>query len=248
MRIGSIHRFINTMAVKRAVADAKELQSTLYKDSGIFYAIEDSNVLLGRACIFGPKDTPYEDCPMLYNFELPNTFPFEPPKVTFLTCDGQTRFHPNMYKEGKVCLSILGTWQGEKWSSVMRLSTILVVLQSIMDTNPLKHEPGYAATNTDTHTLYAKYVEYKCICYILQCIEQYYNHQTFCIELAPFKTEMIDRIPRTLERLETRLRRLVEAGNLLSVGLPYGLSDTISYAQCLERVVKLKALQIPAHE
>jgi ubiquitin-protein ligase len=236
------------MAVKRAVADAKELQTTLYKDSGIFYAMEDSNVLFGRACIFGPKDTPYEDCPMLYNFEIPPSFPFDPPKVLFITTDGQTRFHPNMYKEGKVCLSILGTWAGEKWSSVMRLSTVLVTLQSLMDTNPLKHEPGYANTNTAMHTMYANFIEYKCISYILQCIETYIQTQRFSIELEPFKEEMVDRIPGTLDRLEIRLKALLEKGEHTFVGLPYGLSGTTSFMKSLDQVVKLKAVRNQTHQ
>ncbi len=233
------------MSVKRAVADAKELQTNVYRDSGIFYAIDDSNVLLGRACIFGPKDTPYEDCPMLYTFEIPLTFPFDPPKVTFITSDGHTRFHPNMYKDGKVCLSILGTWQGEKWSSVMRLSTILVTLQSLMDTNPLKHEPGFASTTTQTHISYANYVEFKCISYILSNIEYYYANNTFIDELKPFKEEMIERIPGTIYRLELRLKRLLENGEVSCIGLPYSLSDTISYTRCMDRVVKLKGLKPP---
>lgn len=236
------------MAVKRAVADAKELQSALYKDSGIFYAMEDTNVMYGRACIFGPKDTPYEDCPMLYNFEISDMFPFDPPKVTFITSDGHTRFHPNMYREGKVCLSILGTWQGEKWSSVMRLSTILVTLQSLMDTNPLKHEPGYASTNTTVHTLYAKCIEYRCIAYILNYIEHYTNYGIVSQELQPFKEEMIDRIPETLNRLETRLKILVEKGEETFAGLPYGLSDSTNYVKYLDRVVKLKASRNQFHQ
>jgi ubiquitin-conjugating enzyme E2 Z len=228
------------MSVKRAVADAKELQTNVYRDSGIFYAIEDSNVLLGRACIFGSKDTPYEDCPMLYDFEITTTFPFDPPKVTFITSDGHTRFHPNMYKEGKVCLSILGTWQGEKWSSVMRLSTILVTLQSLMDTNPLKHEPGYANSNTISHELYAKCIETKCISYILYCIEHYYTKGKFNQELEPFKEEMIERIPKILDKLEDRLKNLLEKGEVVFTGLPYGLSGSTGYRVNLDRVVKLK--------
>ena len=236
------------MAVKRAIADAKELQSTLYRESGMVYTIDDSNVLFGRACIFGPKDTPYEDCPMIYDIEIPHTFPFDPPNVKFITTDGHTRFHPNMYVCGKVCLSILGTWQGEKWSSVMRLSTILVTLQSLMDANPLKHEPGYASTNTSMHTLYATYIEYKCICYILQYIEEYFNHGLDINILARFKDEIIERIPGSLDRLEVRLKKLLEKGDVSCFGLPYNLSDTTSYARCLERVVKLKALQNTDHK
>jgi ubiquitin-protein ligase len=229
------------MAVKRAVADAKELQTVLYKDSGIFYAMEDSNVLHGRACIFGPKDTPYEDCPMLYTFEIPTSFPFDPPKVMFVTRDGYTRFHPNMYKEGKVCLSILGTWQGEKWSSVMRLSTVLVTLQSLMDTNPLKHEPGYASTTTNIHTMYANCIEYKCITFILHSIQGYVQTGRFSTELEPFKDEMIDRIPGILARLEVRLKALSEKGEQTFIDVPYGLSGTTTYGNMVGQVVKLKA-------
>ena len=39
-------------------------------------------------------------------------YPFEPPKVLILTVDGRTRINPNLYANGKVCLSILGTWSG----------------------------------------------------------------------------------------------------------------------------------------
>ena len=34
-------------------------------------------------------------------------------KLTYLTNDGNTRFHPNLYRNGKVCLSVLNTWRGK---------------------------------------------------------------------------------------------------------------------------------------
>ena len=45
----------------------------------------------------------------------PTEYPFKPPKVTYKTNDGFTRFNPNLYKNGKVCISLLNTWQGEQW-------------------------------------------------------------------------------------------------------------------------------------
>jgi hypothetical protein len=39
------------------------------------------------------------------------------------------RFNPNLYNCGKVCLSLLGTWSGEKWDPAV--SNINQVLQSI---------------------------------------------------------------------------------------------------------------------
>jgi hypothetical protein len=47
-------------------------------------------------------------------------------------CLSALQFNPNLYQEGKVCLSLLGTWQGgrgESWSP--EYSTVLQVLISI---------------------------------------------------------------------------------------------------------------------
>jgi hypothetical protein len=48
------------------------------------------------------------------------------------TGGGTTRFNPNLYANGKVCLSLLGTWRGqstENWDP--KISTLLQVLISI---------------------------------------------------------------------------------------------------------------------
>lgn len=45
------------------------------------------------------------------------------------TGSGRVRFNPNLYNCGKVCLSLLGTWQGPGWDPIR--STLLQVLVSI---------------------------------------------------------------------------------------------------------------------
>lgn len=70
-------------------------------------------------------------------------------QVTFRTTGGGTvRFNPNLYNEGKVCLSLLGTWegaQGEQWNA--ETSTIIQVLISIQSlilcAEPYYNEPGF---------------------------------------------------------------------------------------------------------
>ena len=56
------------------------------------------------------------------------------------------RFNPNLYNEGKVCLSLLGTWPGEPWNP--RVSNLLQVCNSILFLifvdKPYFNEPGYA--------------------------------------------------------------------------------------------------------
>jgi hypothetical protein len=55
------------------------------------------------------------------------------------------RFNPNLYNCGKVCLSLLGTWQGQPW--VANESTMLQVLVSIqaliLVPHPMLNEPGW---------------------------------------------------------------------------------------------------------
>ncbi len=57
------------------------------------------------------------------------------------------RFNPNLYSNGKVCLSILGTWSGPGWSPVQTLSSVLMSIQSLMTENPYHNEPGFEAPN-----------------------------------------------------------------------------------------------------
>lgn len=109
----------------------------------------ESNPCVCKFLIRGPEDTPYEGGFFLFDMKLPDDYPSNPPSVTFLTTGGgSVRFNPNLYNEGKVCLSLLGTWPGEKWDS--SLSNINQVLQSIcfliLVPEPYFNEPGYQAS------------------------------------------------------------------------------------------------------
>ncbi len=178
---------------------------------------------------------------MRYEIWIPETYPFDPPKVEFRTHDGRTRFHPNMYKEGKCCLSILHTWDGPRWASTMRLSTVFVTLQSLMDTNPIHHEPGYAglAQTNPTANGYAVVVENACIQYILQRAEALLHKKPSPPAFQPFEEVFQKRLPGILERLEKRLVARVEKGEQTHVGVPYGLDGTTAYTNALTRTRKL---------
>ena len=59
--------------------------------------------------VTGPFDTPYEGGLFHFFIRFPPNYPFSPPRVKFMTTDdGRVRFNPNLYQNGKVCLSILG--------------------------------------------------------------------------------------------------------------------------------------------
>ena len=103
-----------------------------------------------KALVTGPPETPYENGCFVFDILLPPNYPTESPKVLIATTKGGTvRFNPNLYKEGKVCLSLLGTWDGPGWDP--KDSTLLQVLVSIqsliMVPKPFYNEPGYDEKN-----------------------------------------------------------------------------------------------------
>ena len=116
--------------------------------TGIYYQSDESNIFHGTAMLVGQKDTPYYGGYYFFDINFPADYPFSPIKVKTLTQDGTTRFNPNMYVEGKVCLSILNTWHdGPQWSSVQTLESVLLVLMAdVLSANPLTNEPAYYNT------------------------------------------------------------------------------------------------------
>lgn len=150
---------------KRIARDVRNLMKDPLDDEGIYYHHSDENVLKGYAMIIGNKHGVYQNGLFTFRIEYPPDYPYSPPKVTYLTNDGTTRFHPNFYRSGKVCLSILNTWPGEKWSSCQSIRSILITLANLFDDNPLQHEPAYSSPSIHTKRklLYKECVQYKSI-------------------------------------------------------------------------------------
>ena len=146
--------------LKRIILDIRELQKDPILD--IHYYPCDEDITIGQALIFGPQGTPYEHGNYLFLFEFPVEYPYKPPKVTYCSNDGSTRFNPNFYRNGKVCLSLLNTWQGEQWSAVQSIRSILITLQMTMTSKPLLNEPGIEECNHYSYvSKYNKMIEYK---------------------------------------------------------------------------------------
>ena len=112
--------------------------------------------------IIGPGDTPYENGIYMFNFHFPSNYPFSPPTLKYLTNDGSTRFNPNLYRSGKVCISILNTWKGEQWTGCQTIRSILLTISSIMEYKALLNEPGIKETHKDVVN-YDKIIIYKTI-------------------------------------------------------------------------------------
>lgn len=84
--------------------------------------------------IEGPEKTPYEDGLFLFDIHLPPAYPSVPPLVHYIAfCTD--RLNPNLYEEGKVCVSLLGTWNGkgtEVWTTSSSLLQLLVSIQGML--------------------------------------------------------------------------------------------------------------------
>ncbi|KAI6164816.1 hypothetical protein EDD17DRAFT_1775170 [Pisolithus thermaeus] len=132
---------------KRSLAIAKELAVLTTNlpvswDSSVFLRVDENRVDIIKALIIGPEGTPF-----LFDIFLGPTYNHTPPSVKYMTTNGgKYRFNPNLYADGKVCLSLLGTWSGPGWiSGRSTLLQVLVSIQSmILCDEPYLNEPGWA--------------------------------------------------------------------------------------------------------
>jgi ubiquitin-protein ligase len=114
--------------------------------STIFVRTWEEDMSYLEFMISGPADTPYQDGLFHFSMVLPAGFPTDPPVVKILnTGGGKIRHNPNLYADGKVCLSIVNTWQGEvKWTPTTSLSAVMVGIQNhIFNDQPWFNEPGH---------------------------------------------------------------------------------------------------------
>ena len=74
--------------------------------------------------------------------DFPDSYPFSPPKMTFVTpC-----WHPNVDGAGNICLDVLS---GEAWSAALTVATLLLTVQGLLgDANPA------SPLNTDAAALW----------------------------------------------------------------------------------------------
>ncbi|XP_074308091.1 putative ubiquitin-conjugating enzyme E2 24 [Silene latifolia] len=122
--------------------------SILEKDlpESIYVRIYEERMDLIRAAIVGASGTPYHDGLFFFDIFLPPDYPQVPPRVHYHS--GGLRLNPNLYESGKVCLSLLNTWNGtgtEVWNPGS--STVLQVLLSlqalVLNEKPYFNEAGY---------------------------------------------------------------------------------------------------------
>lgn len=153
---------LTPLAQKRITRERQKIEQERkeLEDCGI-YTCWAEEIHKSTALIVGPSDTPYEHGFYFFDVQIPDNYPLQPPYVQFKTSDGRVRFNPNLYENGKVCLSILGTWQGPSWSSSCNLRTVLVSIQSLLNEHPIQNEPGHEKEKGENDQLYSEIIGYE---------------------------------------------------------------------------------------
>jgi len=99
---------------------------------------DDSSLYEWKVFIEGPKDTCYEGGVFQLQLSFPKDYPMAPPTLKFLS----DFWHPNVYTDGKVCMSILhppgedamsGELARERWLPTQSVTTIILSLLSLLN-------------------------------------------------------------------------------------------------------------------
>ena len=234
-------QFITKGTVNRLLKDVKQIILNPLTENGIYYIHDDEDMLKGYALITGPSETPYFSGYYFFELNYPVDYPHSPPKVKYLTNGNNVRFNPNLYKCGKVCISLLNTWRGEQWTSCQTISSVLLTLCTLLCKDPLLNEPSVTKTHNDFKN-YTTIIEYSnidvAICDIIRKKKGVY------IELFesfyPFiKDNFLQNYTKLVEFVENKIATTFKTPTILKTGL-YDMTIEIDYLKVLNKLKECK--------
>jgi len=116
--------------------------------------VDESDLYEWMVAIYGPPDTVYEGGCFKAVIRFGGDYPFQPPTFRFVT----RIWHPNIYENGEVCISILhapanqttgGELPEERWSPAQNVRTIIMSIISLLN------EPNtFSPANVDASIMY----------------------------------------------------------------------------------------------
>ncbi|EEA06557.1 ubiquitin-conjugating enzyme family protein [Cryptosporidium muris RN66] len=113
---------------RRLTLELRDLQMNndeLNSDTQVGVRIIDNKLNNIIGYIRGPQGTPYESGIFELEISIPSEYPYEPPKVRFIT----RIWHPNISSQtGAICLDILK----DAWSPALTLRTVLLSIQALL--------------------------------------------------------------------------------------------------------------------
>ncbi|KAK1790813.1 hypothetical protein P4O66_014658 [Electrophorus voltai] len=123
--------------------------------------VDEADLYNWEVAIFGPPNTLYEGGYFKARIKFPVDYPYSPPAFRFLT----KMWHPNIYENGDVCISILhppvddpqsGELPSERWNPTQNVRTILLSVISLLN------EPNtFSPANVDASVMYRKWRDSK---------------------------------------------------------------------------------------
>jgi ubiquitin-protein ligase len=219
---------MQTAPSKRLIKDVNDIITNGPKEGIYFKFVKENDYTKFRMMIIGPKG-PYENCLFFFTVSFAKPYPLDSPTVKF-HCSYSIRCHPNLYRnqydlrDGKVCLSILGTWSGPPWTPMMTFTTIAQTVLMILDDNPLCNEPAYYnSKGTDKVTKYTEYVEYVCLKESAVLYQKALKGE-FSEDFADFKSEILNTLLTRKERIDAQIEAIntKHAGKKVKSGDSYG--------------------------
>ena len=156
-----------------------------------------------------------------------------------MTNDGVTRYNPNLYKCGKVCVSILNTWSGDKWSACQTINSILLTLCSLLNDMPFLNEPGQHIGSRDC-IAYNKSIEYCNINFVIcDLINRSKNKvpEQFKVFYPYMKEHFYKNYDKILEFIESK-KDLVD---IYSVQI-YSMQTSVNYNKLKDKLIETKAI------
>jgi ubiquitin-protein ligase len=161
---------MSTRAFKRMSKEISDLNKDAKNlaENGLYTYVNEENMKEVYALFIGREKTPYHHGFYFIKFTYPDDYPMSPPKAFYATQgsisgNGIVRFNPNLYTCGKVCLSMLNTWQGPGWVPTNTIVNVFMAIQAlVLHEVPLHNEPGYTShpVNDPIVQSYNRLIEY----------------------------------------------------------------------------------------
>lgn len=146
----------SSSAVRALAMEYKSIQEEPVE--GFRVKLVNEDVLFDwEVAIFGPPDTLYQGGYFKAQLKFPPDYPYSPPSMRFLT----KVWHPNVYENGDLCVSILhppvddpqsGEMPCERWNPTQNVRTILLSVISLLN------EPNtFSPANVDASVMYRRW-------------------------------------------------------------------------------------------
>ena len=225
-------KVVSRETLKRVISDISEVVKNPLHSHGIYYEHDEENILKGYVLVIPQNSgSPYRYGNYLFSVDFPTNYPYSPPKMNYLTNNGNTRFHPNLYRNGKVCLSLLNTWKGEQWTSCNTLSSILLNIATLFTDKPFLHEPGI----NEQHESFADYTKVIKHQNIKTSIYGVLTNSSYLDQLNgtkdKFRKTVDENYRKNAEEILKTVEEEVENGNgVIEISIPfYKMYDEINY-------------------